>query len=108
MITTTSKEPRGNTQLPNMTGIAHGCGVAPPAQGAGGGPDTIRVFAVPCAVAARGLAGNHKKGYRIYCEEGLNLRSKQTLRRRAVAHRLARPESRGVNQCWSSPSEAST
>ena len=44
---------------------------------------------------------NHKKVYRIYCEEGLNLRSKRPRRRRAAAHRLARPENRAVNQCWS-------
>ena len=44
---------------------------------------------------------NHKKVYRLYCEEGLNLRSKRPRRRRAAAHRLARPENREVNHCWS-------
>ena len=44
---------------------------------------------------------NHKKVYRLYCEEGLNLRSKRPPQRRAAAHRLARPENREVNHCWS-------
>ena len=34
---------------------------------------------------------NRKKVYRLYCEEGLNLRSKRPHRRRAAAHRLAVP-----------------
>ena len=37
---------------------------------------------------------NHKKVYRLYCEEGLNLRSKRPPQRRVAAHRLARPENR--------------
>ncbi|WP_150587396.1 IS3 family transposase [Pandoraea eparura] len=44
---------------------------------------------------------NHKKTYRIYCEEGLNLRRKRPRRRVAAAHRMERPEISTVNACWS-------
>ena len=39
--------------------------------------------------------------YRIYKEEGLNLRTKRPKRRRAAAHRQERPELSRINQCWS-------
>jgi putative transposase len=44
---------------------------------------------------------NHKKTYRIYCEEGLNLRRKRPRRRVAAAHRMGRPEISTLNMCWS-------
>jgi len=44
---------------------------------------------------------NHKKTYRIYCEEGLNLRRKRPRRRVAAAHRVERPELSNINECWS-------
>lgn len=44
---------------------------------------------------------NHKKTYRIYCEEGLNLRRKRPRRRVAAAHRVARPTVSSLNACWS-------
>jgi putative transposase len=44
---------------------------------------------------------NHKKTYRIYCEEGLNLRSKRPRRRVSAAHRIERPELSSIDQCWS-------
>ena len=44
---------------------------------------------------------NHKKTYRIYCEEGLNLRRKRPRRRVAAAHRMERPDVSSVNTCWS-------
>ncbi len=44
---------------------------------------------------------NHKKTYRIYCEEGLNLRRKRPRRRVAAAHRMERPEISTVNAYWS-------
>jgi putative transposase len=39
--------------------------------------------------------------YRIYKEEGLNLRTKRPKRIRAAAHRYERPAISNINQCWS-------
>ncbi len=44
---------------------------------------------------------NHKKVYRIYCEEGLNLRRKRTRRRVSAACRETRPEVYNIDQVWS-------
>ena len=44
---------------------------------------------------------NHKRVCRIYCKEGLNLRSKRPRRRVAAAHRMQRPDVSRVDQCWS-------
>ena len=44
---------------------------------------------------------NHKKVHRIYCEEGLNLRSKRPRRRVSAAHRMERPELHQSDQVWS-------
>ena len=44
---------------------------------------------------------NHKRIYRLYREEGLNLRSKRPRRRRAAAHRTERPILTMSNQAWS-------
>ncbi|WP_442952013.1 IS3 family transposase [Orrella sp. JC864] len=44
---------------------------------------------------------NHKRVYRLYKEEGLNLRSKRPHRRKAAAHRLDRPILTAANQSWS-------
>ena len=44
---------------------------------------------------------NHKRLYRLYKAEGLNLRSKRPKRRRASAHRLERTELTTINQSWS-------
>ncbi|MGN3961850.1 IS3 family transposase [Burkholderia gladioli] len=48
-----------------------------------------------------GWLNNHKKTYRIYCEEKLNLRRKRPHRRVAAAHRMERPEISTINVCWS-------
>jgi putative transposase len=48
-----------------------------------------------------GFMDNHKRMYRIYKEEGLNLRSKRPRRSKAGAHRMQRPEISNINQCWS-------
>lgn len=45
---------------------------------------------------------NHKKVHRIYCLEGLNLRTKRkSSRSRSGAQRLERTEITGINQYWS-------
>ena len=48
-----------------------------------------------------GWCDNHKRIYRIYKEEGLNLRKKRPRRRKAAAHRMARPIISTMDQCWS-------
>lgn len=48
-----------------------------------------------------GWKDNHKRVYRVYKEEGLNLRSKRPRRSRAAARRLDRPENLQLYQCWS-------
>jgi len=44
---------------------------------------------------------NHKKTYRIYCEEGLNLRRQRPRRRVAAMHREMRPAVSSINEAWS-------
>ena len=48
-----------------------------------------------------GWKDNHKRAYRIYKEEGLNLRTKRPRRRKAAAHRVERPKLSSISQCWS-------
>lgn len=48
-----------------------------------------------------GFTDNHKRVYRIYREEGLNLRTKRPRRNRAGAHRFERIENSGLNKVWS-------
>ena len=48
-----------------------------------------------------GFTDNHKRIYRVYKEEGLNLRSKRPRRNKAGAHRMERPELSAIHQCWS-------
>lgn len=48
-----------------------------------------------------GWKDNHKRVHRLYCLEGLNLRTKRHRRSRSAAHRLTRPEVSKINQCWS-------
>lgn len=48
-----------------------------------------------------GWTDNHKRTYRIYREEGLNLRSKRPRRSKAGAHRMQRPVLTRPHECWS-------
>jgi len=52
-------------------------------------------------VRREGWIVNHKRVYRLYKEEGLNLRSKRPKRSRAAAHRLDRVEASRPNESWS-------
>jgi putative transposase len=47
------------------------------------------------------FSDNHKRIYRIYKEEGLNLRSKRPRRNRSGAHRMERLDNTQIHQCWS-------
>jgi putative transposase len=58
----------------------------------------LRIFTL---LRREGWRDNRKRVYRIYREEGLNLRSKRPRRRRSAAHREGRPEITFVNQYWS-------
>ncbi len=44
---------------------------------------------------------NHKRVYRIYCEEGLNLRAKKKRKRPGAALRIPRQQAQGINDTWS-------
>jgi putative transposase len=44
---------------------------------------------------------NHKRVYRIYCKEGLNLRRKQIRKRAGGSLRLVRQDAQNINDCWS-------
>jgi putative transposase len=44
---------------------------------------------------------NHKRVYRLYCQEGLNLRRKQIRKRTGRNLRLIRQDAQGINDCWS-------
>ena len=65
-----------------------------------------------------GWSANHKRIYRLYCEEGLSIRTKTPRRRRSCRYRVGRPAVGGANDTWamelasppfgSSPSVCST
>ena len=48
-----------------------------------------------------GFTDNHKRVYRIYRQEGLNLRTKRPRRNRSAAQRQERIELTGMHQVWS-------
>jgi putative transposase len=44
---------------------------------------------------------NHKRTYRIYCQEGLHLRRKRPRRHVSGSRRMVRPAIERPNACWS-------
>ncbi len=44
---------------------------------------------------------NHKRVYRLYCEEGLQMRTKTPRRRKSCRVRKDRPDAKRINDCWS-------
>jgi len=48
-----------------------------------------------------GWTDNHQRVHRLYCLEGLHLRSKRLKRSRVAAHRLERLPLGRPHQCWS-------
>lgn len=48
-----------------------------------------------------GFMDNHKRVYRVYKEEGSNLRSNRPRRSRSAAHRLERLDTPAINRIWS-------
>jgi putative transposase len=48
-----------------------------------------------------GFTDNHKRVYRIYRSEGLNLRTKRPRRNRSGAHRLEGLDTQSINKVWS-------
>jgi len=47
----------------------------------------------------QGVVCKLQKVHRIYCEEGLNLRSKRPRRHISAAHRMERPDLSSMDQC---------
>lgn len=50
-----------------------------------------------------GWKDNHKRVYRIYCEESLHLRSKRPRCKKATGHRQQHPIVYKIDECWSMP-----
>ena len=48
-----------------------------------------------------GWAVNHKRVYRLYCQEGLMLRTKKPKRHVSCQRRMERPPAAGVDESWS-------
>ena len=58
-------------------------------------------FRIYILLRREGWRINHKRVYRLYCEEGLSMRLRRPRRHVMAAHRTARPAAGAVNECWS-------
>lgn len=54
-------------------------------------------------VQREGWHVNHKRLYRLYCEEGLSIRTRRPKRRRACRYRSGRSEAGAINDVWATP-----
>ncbi|SER39188.1 putative transposase [Neolewinella agarilytica] len=59
------------------------------------------IWRIVTLLRREGWRDNHKRIYRIYCEEGLNLRTKRPRRRKASAHRQNHTPASSIDECWS-------
>ncbi len=58
-------------------------------------------FRIYILLRREGWRINHKRVYRLYCEEGLSMRLRLPRRHVMAAHRTPRPAAGAVNECWS-------
>ena len=58
-------------------------------------------FRIYIVLRREGLKINHKRVYRLYREEGLNMRMRGPRRHVSAARRMERPQTNAANQCWS-------
>ncbi len=55
----------------------------------------------PYTSSAEGWEVNHKRVYRLYCEEGLNLRARKPKPWVSAAYRTGREDALGLDESWS-------
>jgi len=60
-----------------------------------------KYFRIYILLRREGWRINHKRVYRLYCEEGLSMRLRRPRRHVMASHRTARPAAGAVNECWS-------
>ncbi|HVB57230.1 MAG TPA: IS3 family transposase [Candidatus Acidoferrales bacterium] len=58
-------------------------------------------FRIYILLRREGWRINHKRVYRLYCEEGLSMRLKRPRRHVMAAHRQNRPAAGAINESWS-------
>ena len=58
-------------------------------------------FRIYILLRREGWRINHKRVYRLYCEEGLSMRLRRPRRHVMAAHRQSRAAAGAINECWS-------